>query len=162
MALKPILADKQKTHVSLRDEESKKIFQSLMNANTIRIRLNMEERVLLSAALKKEDWNNISGYIKYKLFGDDIRRNYKVQISGDKLSVDDKIELLKTFEETLITQMELYTLLFRKGIEQLPDPRKHYRISNAIRWSSKMLKEKIDLVLEMQSSIISTLQRTQK
>lgn len=162
MALKHVKTDKIKVHANLRDEESKKIYNSLMNANTVRVRLSMEERILLSVAMKRDNFTTVSGYIKYKLFGNDSRRKYSALVCGDKLSIDEKLEILSTLEETLLTQIELYSLLFRKGIEQIPDTKKHFRIANALVYTNKTLTKKLDMVIDMQSSIISTLKQSQK
>lgn len=59
-------------------EEKNKYFQA-KNKGHLAIRFNPEELTLLQEAMKKDDWTNASGFIKYKLFG----FNYKPKI--DKL-----------------------------------------------------------------------------
>ena len=49
-------------------EEKKKYFQ-MRNKWTIPIRFNPQEMALLQTAMEEDDWTNVSGYIKYKLFG---------------------------------------------------------------------------------------------
>ncbi len=63
------------------DKEDKKKYQKKADASRICIRMNAKERALVEAQMHKENWANMSTYIRFKLLG----------INTDK-KIDDLIE----------------------------------------------------------------------
>lgn len=49
--------------------EIKKAYHRQRDKSVIKIRVNAAEKTLLDIAMKDEDWENVSGFIKYRLFG---------------------------------------------------------------------------------------------
>ena len=51
---------------------------------TVTFRLNDKEKIVLTKMMNDGDWTNVSGFIKYQLFGENLSRNY------DKILVENK------------------------------------------------------------------------
>lgn len=51
------------------DAEDKKNYYKVQDRKTIKIRVNVAERSLLESMMREADWQNVSGFIKFKLFG---------------------------------------------------------------------------------------------
>ncbi len=60
-----------------KDEILRKAYHKVKNQNTVKIRLNQKEKILLDEMMRKEEWINVSGFIKYKLFGKNIDEKYR-------------------------------------------------------------------------------------
>lgn len=56
------------------DKEEKKQYQKKADASRVHLRINANERALLEAQMHKEHWDNMSAYIRYKLFGTNTKR----------------------------------------------------------------------------------------
>lgn len=61
----------------MKDQNIKKEYYKSKDKGRIVVRLNPEEKTLLELAMREEEWNNVSGFIKYKLFGFDT--DYKIK-----------------------------------------------------------------------------------
>ena len=61
----------------IKDEETRKNYMRSKNKHTIKFRLDEMEKTLLEEMMRKEGWQNISGFIKTKLFGDDPEKEFK-------------------------------------------------------------------------------------
>lgn len=64
------------------DEENKKKYQKKMDASRIHLRLNAREKSVLENKMKEEGWENMSGYIRCKLFGIEPDREVQKLISS--------------------------------------------------------------------------------
>ena len=60
-------------------KQEKKRFKKIYDSKKklIGISMNPEEKSLLDAMMQKEEWENIGGFIKYKLFGLDYKKKFK-------------------------------------------------------------------------------------
>ena len=96
--------------------EKNKYFQT-RNKRAIPIRFNAEEMTLLQTAMEKDDWTNVSGFIKYKIFG----LNYTKKI--DELVVSRESEpigrLLLNATLQLAEQIEYLNYRYNKDMQQL-------------------------------------------
>lgn len=62
----------------IKDKESRKeYFKAKNKSQLVQFRLNETEQRLLQASMKREGWENISGYIRYQLFGMNPQKKYK-------------------------------------------------------------------------------------
>lgn len=79
--------------------------------------MNPQEKSLLDSMMKKDDWENAGGFIKYKLFGFDYKKKYKKAIEeADEV-------LLKKILINLISdmndQIDYINARFTKELEDL-------------------------------------------
>ena len=58
-------------------EDRQEYFKIKDKTQVVRFRLNEYEQRLLQAAMRREGWQNISGYIKYQLFGMNSKIEYE-------------------------------------------------------------------------------------
>jgi len=56
-------------YTSEEKKENRNAYFREANKNCLKIRVTPEERTLLSEQMKDEGWTNMTGYVKYKLFG---------------------------------------------------------------------------------------------
>ena len=78
-------------------KEFKKFYDSKKKRLTVS--LNPKEKSLLDSMMKKDDWENVSGFVKYKLFGFTYEKKYRNAIN----SADE--ELLKKILINLISDL---------------------------------------------------------
>ena len=73
----------------LMDIREKRRFKRIYDSKKKRLTISMnpEEKSILDAMMQKEEWENIGGFIKYKLFG----LNYKKKFENTVRSADDEI-----------------------------------------------------------------------
>lgn len=81
------------------DTEDKKNYFQIVDRKVAKIRLNVEEMTLLQTAMRKENWQNTSGFIKYKLFGIDPERK-----------IDELIKRKETAELAILLRNEIMAL----------------------------------------------------
>ena len=65
-----------------RDPEDLKKYFKIKTKRVVPVRFSTEEQALLFDEMQKEGWENVSGFIKYKLFGLDPARRVKSRISA--------------------------------------------------------------------------------
>ena len=65
----------------IKDKQIAKEYRKMIKKRVVTISFNAEEKTLLDVAMNKEGWDNVSGFIKHKLFG---------------LAIDEKIQKLTT------------------------------------------------------------------
>lgn len=63
-------------------EKDRKYFKKIYDSKKklVGISMNPHEKSLLDAMMQKDDWENVGGFIKYKLFGFDYQKKYKKTI----------------------------------------------------------------------------------
>lgn len=89
----------------------------IKNRRPIQIRMNSQERSLLEDAMSKEDWENVSGFIKYKLFGYEPEERFKKMIeSGDKQTI---VIALKNSVLDLADKAAWYKYRYDRDMNQL-------------------------------------------
>lgn len=97
----------------------KKHFKKLYDSKKklVGISMNPTEKSLLDSMMKKEEWENVGGFIKYKLFGFDYEKKYRNAIN----TADE--ELLKKILINLMTdltdQLDYINARYTKELESL-------------------------------------------
>lgn len=72
----------------IKDEETLKNYHKIRDKGVIKLRLNAREKALLESTMRTEEWENISGFIKYKLFGWNPEEKLKNRLKkGDKETI---------------------------------------------------------------------------
>lgn len=56
------------------DPENRKEYQKMADSNRLVIRMNAYRKTLLQTMMKKEGWTNKSGFVAYKIFGDETEQ----------------------------------------------------------------------------------------
>lgn len=97
-------------------EEKNKYFQA-KNKRHVSLRLNPEELMLLQEAMKNEDWNNVSGYIKYKVFGLDYEQETNQKVANRDTVAIGTLLLNATLE--LAGQIEYLNYRYNRDMQQL-------------------------------------------
>lgn len=99
------------------DKENKKKYQKKMDASRICLRLNARERSVLENKMREEGWENMSGYIRYKLFGIEPDKEIKMLIrSKDPWAIANLLRN-EVFE---LTEQYLYVVFrYNKDMAQL-------------------------------------------
>lgn len=93
----------------------KKLYDSKKKRLTIS--MNPHEKSLLDSMMQKEEWENVGGFIKYKLFGRDTKYKYRKVIEGA-----DETLLKKTLihlMEDLNDQLDYLNAKLTKELEDL-------------------------------------------
>lgn len=97
-------------------EEKNKYFQA-KNKRAVPIRFNPDELTLLQEAMKKDGWTNVSGFIKYRLFGFDCQPKVdKLIESKDKEAVG---TLLLNTSLRLADSIEYLNYRYNRDMQQL-------------------------------------------
>lgn len=78
----------------MKDKKHKK-----RNRKIIPLALNKEELSVLENQMKKDDWDNYSGFIKYKLLGNEVFETYQKILNQTREEKDYNSILLRQFEE---------------------------------------------------------------
>ena len=81
-----------------------------MIPSKISIRLEPEERAALEIMAKEDDWSNISGFIKYKLFGKEAKQ--KIKTTDEDLATYLKYEVCELTERTNLTLQRISDALY--------------------------------------------------
>ena len=99
---------KDKTHF-------KKIYDS--KKQRVTVSMNPHEKSLLDAMMQKDEWENVGGFIKYKLFGLNYEKKYKNAIGKADEDLLKKI-LINLFTE-MNNQLDYVNAKFTKELEDL-------------------------------------------
>lgn len=94
----------------IRQEYDKKL-------NKITLRLSKEEKVNLSKMMKEEEWSNVAGFIKYKLFGekaDAVYARMKRNSEPEDISI-----IMKILMESLVNEIGYLNYRFNYELERL-------------------------------------------
>lgn len=97
-------------------EEKSKYFR-MRNKGAVPIRFNAKERTLLHEAMKKEDWDNPSGFIKYKLFGLDYDKKVDELVASRESEPIGSLLLNATLD--LVGQIEYLNYRYNRDMQQL-------------------------------------------
>lgn len=118
----------------------KKHFKKLYDSKKklVGISMNPTEKSLLDSMMKKEEWENVGGFIKYKLFGFDYEKKYRNAINN----ADE--ELLKKILINLMTdltdQLDYINARYTKELEILKQTTAMVDAKSISKWVS-LLKQ---------------------
>ena len=101
----------------IKDDEKRKTYMRAKDSQVIHLRLNAKEKTLLDIDMKNEEWDNISGYIKYKLFGTDVEEKISKLIK--KKQPEEIIQLLINELKQLNSLLVFLTFRYDKDMRQL-------------------------------------------
>ena len=86
-------------------KEIRKLYMKTVNKNRAIIRMSPEEKTLLQEEMRQNGWDNLSGFIKYKLFGLDPDRKIESLIKSGN---PDSIALLLRNQLMDLTSQYIY------------------------------------------------------
>lgn len=118
----------------------KKHFKKLYDSKKklVGISMNPTEKSLLDSMMKKEEWENVGGFIKYKLFGFDYEKKYRNAINN----ADE--DLLKKILINLMTdlndQLDYINARYTKELELLKQTTAMVDAKSISKWVS-LLKQ---------------------
>lgn len=118
----------------------KKHFKKLYDSKKklVGISMNPTEKSLLDSMMKKEEWENVGGFIKYKLFGFDYEKKYRIAINN----ADE--DLLKKILINLMTdlndQLDYINARYTKELELLKQTTAMVDAKSISKWVS-LLKQ---------------------
>ena len=98
-------------------EKTKKQYFKMADSHVIKVRMNAAERSLLESSMRKDNWDNVSGYIKYKLFGISPERRIRELIkrkNSDELAI-----LLRNTVLDLTDQFIYFRYRYERDMRQL-------------------------------------------
>lgn len=100
-------------------EKDRKYFKKIYDSKKklVGISMNPHEKSLLDAMMQKDDWENVGGFIKYKLFGLDYQKKYKKSIQEADCDLLKKI--LINLIEDLNNQLDYINAKFTSELEEL-------------------------------------------
>ena len=81
------------------------------------LRLNYKEKTLLKQMMEADDWENVSGFIKYKLFGFDENPKYKRKLK--KGTATDYAIALREIGFEIVKKFDYLIYLYNKNTNQL-------------------------------------------
>ena len=87
------------------------------HTRSLPIRLSVEELMLLQEAMKDEGWDNVSGFIKHKIFGFDYERESNKKIATRETKAIGSLLLNATLE--LAGQIEYLNYRYNRDMQQL-------------------------------------------
>lgn len=103
--------------MSIRDAENKKQYFNAKNKNRVSLKFSPKEMIVLEDMMKKEEWENTSGFIKYKIFGDDPDFLYKKIITKGK--PEDLVDLCRKELRSLNIFLMYIRFRYEKDMAQL-------------------------------------------
>lgn len=99
------------------DEDKKKYYKMTDKAKRVVVRLSPDERTLLETMMRSEEWENVSGFIKSKLFGRDPEK--KVEQLINRKDTDELVILLRNYIFELTDQLCYFKERYEKDMAQL-------------------------------------------
>lgn len=114
----------------------KKHFKKLYDSKKklIGISMNPREKSLLDAMMQKDDWENVGGFIKYKLFGFDYKKKYKKAIEeADEVLLQ---KILINLMSDMNDQIDYINARFTKELEDLKRTTKMIDAKAISKWVS--------------------------
>lgn len=120
----------------IKDPENRKKYFHEKNKETIKIRLNSEERSLLDIMRNQEGWAGISTFVKYKLFGEKPEKTLADRLSKKK--AEDILISLKDEIQYLSHKMDYLELKYKKDTKDLSGAENIKRKTN--HWNAEISK----------------------
>ena len=103
--------------MGITNAENRRHYNSVKNKNYVGIKLTTKERIVLDDQMKKDEWENVSGFIKYKLFGDDLDTAYKKIVK--EASPEDLVSLCRKELRDLNVFLIYIRFRYEKDMKQL-------------------------------------------
>lgn len=118
----------------------KKHFKKLYDSKKklVGISMNPTEKSLLDSMMKKEEWENVGGFIKYKLFGFDYEKKYRNAINNADEDLLKKI--LINLMSDLNDQLDYINAKYTKELEILKQTTAMVNAKSISKWVS-LLKQ---------------------
>lgn len=101
----------------INDNDTRKEYFHTKNVSKINIRVNSKEKAVLEARMKKEGWENLSGFVKYCLFGDNPEYKYKKLLKED--NQEQMAIVLNAMVHDLIVNLNYYRFRYERDMRQL-------------------------------------------
>ena len=86
----------------IKDSKERTEYYKQRNKNIVKFRVSAHEKTLLDIAMKEDGWENISGYVKYRLFG----INPKTKLKKKIVSTQNK-DNVRTYLSNLIQEHDM-------------------------------------------------------
>lgn len=99
------------------DEDDMSSYHKMKNKLSINLRLKAEEKSLLESMMRKEGWENVSGFIRDRLFGQDVEKRVDRMIH--ERNTDDLVTLLKNGVLQVAEYFLYYYGRYEKDMRQL-------------------------------------------
>lgn len=103
--------------MSNKSKQVKKEYFKAKDSVAVKIRLNLREQILLQSMMQKDGWENVSGFIKYTLFGDDPDARYKKILHES--SPEEIITLARTELRHINAFLSFINFRYDKDMKQL-------------------------------------------
>jgi hypothetical protein len=134
-------------------EKSKKEMRKVYDRNRsmLYMRLNPMEMSLLNSMMKDDDWSNMSGFIKYKLFGDRPEEKYVRKLKNIESEKDIQL-VLKNLMSQMNDQIDYINIRFNREIDEFKeavegmDPKSVNKWMNTISSWQRELQAKTDQI----------------
>ena len=98
-------------------KENKREYTKQKDRFLVSLHLKWDEKSVLENEMKKEEWENISGYIRYRLFGMDPTKKIRKQIAEKE--PEDLVNILKNAVLELAAKADYYRFRYDKDMSQL-------------------------------------------
>ena len=122
-------------------------YHKMHNRSKISIKLSPEERALLDVWRHEDGWENVSGFIKYRLFGYD-KTPAKLRAALRKNDNESTKTALIPVIESLINYYRFVITACEKEIDRYADINEsdvHERLKAVRRWMEKLCKRTLDV-----------------
>jgi len=118
----------------------------------IPLRLSVKEQIFLERMMKDEDWENASGFIRYKLFREMEQTNFRKMIR--RADNDDIQIIMKTLLDNLSREIGYLNYRFNYELERLEENQGKFteRMAKKILWTMGQYRKN---VMERTSYVLS-------
>ena len=97
--------------------KDRKEYMKIKRRSELTVSLSFKEKTLLQQMMEKEEWENVSGFIKYKLFGLDVDTKYKKK--QKKGNATDHVINLREIGFEIVKKFDYLIYLYNKNTNQL-------------------------------------------
>ena len=97
--------------------KDRKEYMKIKRRSELTVSHSFKEKTLLQQMMEKEEWENVSGFIKYKLFGLDVDTKYKKK--QKKGNATDHIIALREIETELVKKLDYLIYLYENRTDLL-------------------------------------------
>ena len=127
------------------DPTDKRLYHKMQNGRAIRIRLTAGEQSVLEAMMNDEGWKNVSGFVRYKLFGldPDKRLSEAIEMGVRKKEPDNIHIYLKALLEDNLAFGRYVIERCRKDADALEADGEPAGLT--CRWASRLAAETVKL-----------------
>lgn len=101
----------------IKDKQKRQDYFKDRNKRNIIVNLNPQEHALLKAMMIKEGWENQSGFIRFKLLGEDYTSKYKVVVNNG--GTEESAAIIGTELKFLNCSLDYYQRRYERDMKQL-------------------------------------------